>query len=413
MEDLKSLQSLVQKEDEKEEGINDLGEEYKSLLASTTGVIELTIDEIRLIIKRATKHLKILESIKIDFSNALIEEEEDVILDFDRSKYEYTLRTRFDKIIGNEAVKNTLIQSICFPMVCPKSYKEMQKNDNNDNDGSSNQGYRAVCICGKPGTGKTELSKIVAEMCQRTLVEINTNILAGIQGESETNVTEKFEHVLKTHGILFFDEVDFLTKTRGSSNESDSIRALKTTLLLEFNTLMEKMKNNTFKGAIISATNFPDEIDDAMKRRLGKFVYTETPTERTREIFFKRFQKNLPSLVSVEYPDNLLALTENWTFLHLKNLGDLISHIHIQKMSDGKVVITTDETNTDERKVEYFDNNTKYDDKNTIVCQLHELMIHVTDDPNAFKNLKVLVTREDVKKFIVDVNNTQKKEKDY
>lgn len=84
--------------------------------------------------------------------------------------------------------------------------------------------------------------------------------------------------------IIFIDEVDSLCSNREGRNQSEHDNQVKAELLLQMN--MDGKYNNT--GLFfLAATNLPQNIDPAFRRRWQKLVYVPLPNSDARKEIFK------------------------------------------------------------------------------------------------------------------------------
>lgn len=140
---------------------------------------------------------------------------------------------------------------------------------------------RGLLLFGPPGTGKTLIGKAIANQVGATFFCISASSLTSKWvGESESAVRALFS--LGVHyqpAIIFIDEIDSLL-TQRSSDESEASRRIKTEFLVQ---LDGASTNNDAMVVVIGATNRPEELDEAARRRFVKRLYIPLPDELGRK----------------------------------------------------------------------------------------------------------------------------------
>lgn len=141
---------------------------------------------------------------------------------------------------------------------------------------------------GPPGTGKTLLGKAIAAQSKSTFMSISASTLTSKWvGEGEKMVRTMFAiAAIHQPTVIFIDEIDSLLCSR-NENDMESSRRIKTEFLVQLDGA------NTFAGEnarilIIGATNRPDDLDEAVRRRLVKRLYIPLPNKAGRKQFIKR-----------------------------------------------------------------------------------------------------------------------------
>jgi hypothetical protein len=142
---------------------------------------------------------------------------------------------------------------------------------------SRTQGLK-VLFAGESGTGKTMAAQVLAGQLGLDLFRVDlATIVSKYIGETEKNLERIFTAADGSNAILFFDEADALFGKRSEVSDSHDRYAN-----IEVAYLLQRME--AYPGAVILATNFRRNIDDAFVRRLDfviDFPFPE-PEDRRR-----------------------------------------------------------------------------------------------------------------------------------
>ena len=196
---------------------------------------------------------------------------------------------------GLEDVKLELRELVQYPVEHPEKFEKFGMAPS-----------KGVLFYGPPGCGKTLLAKAVANECQANFVSIKgPELLTMWFGESEANVREVFEKARQAAPcVLFFDELDSIAKSRGSSvgDAGGAGDRVMNQLLTEMDGM--GAKKNVF---IIGATNRPDIIDAALMRpgRLDQLIYIPMPDIESRKGILRSALRKSP--VAKDVPLDYLA----------------------------------------------------------------------------------------------------------
>ncbi len=170
---------------------------------------------------------------------------------------------------------------------------------------------KGVLLHGPPGTGKTLLAKAVATEANANFISVKgPELISKWVGESEKHVREIFKKAKQVApSIIFFDEFDSISKSRGSGMGNDSSEKVVNQLLTELDGI-EDLEN----VMVIAATNRKDLIDSALLRpgRIDSHVELEFPSRETRLEIFKVHARNMPLGKDV-YLNKFADESEDWT----------------------------------------------------------------------------------------------------
>jgi len=121
-------------------------------------------------------------------------------------------------------------------------------------------GCLAALLHGPPGTGKTLTAEAIANELGRPLrVTGAAGVVSKWVGQTERNLEKLFARCKADSAVLLIDECDSLLMARGEGRASRHDDAAVNTLLR----LLER-----HDGVVLLATNRPDHLDPALKRRL-------------------------------------------------------------------------------------------------------------------------------------------------
>ena len=134
-----------------------------------------------------------------------------------------------------------------------------------------------VLFAGESGTGKTMAAQVLAAELGLDLFRVDlATIVSKYIGETEKNLDRIFDAADGSNAILFFDEADALFGKRSEVSDSHDRYAN-----IEVAYLLQRMEQ--YPGAVILATNFRRNIDDAFIRRLDFVIDFPFPEAEDRK----------------------------------------------------------------------------------------------------------------------------------
>lgn len=148
---------------------------------------------------------------------------------------------------------------------------------------------------GPPGCGKTFIIRAFAHELMgkdyKYLAVNSARIMSSMVSIAEKNIDRLFDEAIKNAPcILFIDEIDGVCKDRNQPYLPEYAATLTTAFLTAYNKLRETEKPVIFIGA----TNFPDQVDDAMLDRV-ELVHVELPDAAARAHAMQmKFEKTVP-----------------------------------------------------------------------------------------------------------------------
>jgi len=139
-----------------------------------------------------------------------------------------------------------------------------------------------VLFAGESGTGKTMAAQVLGAELGLEMFRVDlAGTVSKYIGETEKNLERIFTAADGSNAILFFDEADALFGKRSEVSDSHDRYAN-----LEVAYLLQRME--AYPGAVILATNFRRNIDDAFIRRLDFVIDFPFPEVSDRRRIWER-----------------------------------------------------------------------------------------------------------------------------
>jgi fidgetin-like protein 1 len=133
--------------------------------------------------------------------------------------------------------------------------------------------------------GKTLIGKAIAHESGATFFSISSSSLTSKWiGEGEKLVRTLFAvAAYREPAVVFIDEIDSLL-TQRKSDENEASRRIKTEFLCQLDGTGTSSQGRVL---LIGATNRPQELDDAARRRFTKRLYIPLPERNDREMLIR------------------------------------------------------------------------------------------------------------------------------
>ncbi|KAJ1675254.1 putative 26S proteasome subunit yta6 [Spiromyces aspiralis] len=206
----------------------------------------------------------------------------------------------WDDIAGLGHVKKSLEEIIVWPMLRPDIFKGLRGPP------------KGLLLFGPPGTGKTLIGKCIASQSGATFFSISSSSLTSKWvGDGEKMVRALFA-VARCHqpAVIFIDEIDSLL-THRTDGEHDASRRIKTEFLIQFDGCGTTADDDRI--LIVGATNRPQEIDEAARRRFRKRFYVPLPDFDGRFTLMKNLLKKTTNDITDEQIRDICEKTDGYS----------------------------------------------------------------------------------------------------
>ncbi|KCZ74920.1 hypothetical protein H311_04110, partial [Anncaliia algerae PRA109] len=213
---------------------------------------------------------------------------------------------KWSDVVGLELVKKNINEIVLWPMQRPDLFKGLRGPP------------KGLLLFGPPGTGKTMIGKCIANEVNATFFSISSSSLTSKWvGEGEKMVRALFYLARKMQpSVIFVDEIDSLLSQR-QENENEGTRRIKTEFLVQFDGVGTDSED---KILLIGATNRPQEIDEAARRRLVKRIYVPLPEKNARMLMIRNLLHDLKNNLSESDLETVAEKTEGYSGSDMFNL---------------------------------------------------------------------------------------------
>uniref|UniRef100_A0AC34QVE5 AAA+ ATPase domain-containing protein n=1 Tax=Panagrolaimus sp. JU765 TaxID=591449 RepID=A0AC34QVE5_9BILA len=233
--------------------------------------------------------------------------EEHIVDHIQREILNVNNNVNWDAVAGLDQVKKSLREIVVLPFLRKELFTGIRAPP------------KGVLLFGPPGTGKTLIAKCVANQAKATFFNVSVSTMTSKWvGEGEKLVRALFDIArLKLPSIIFIDEIDSLLSAR-KDGEHESSRRMKTEFLVQMDGIST---NSDERLLVLGATNKPEEIDEAARRRFPKRLYIPLPEFEAREKMVQMLLQNESHKMSSKDFKEIAELTKGFSGADMYNFA--------------------------------------------------------------------------------------------
>lgn len=209
-------------------------------------------------------------------------------------------------ISGLNSAKRCVQEAVIWPMQRPELFTGLRSPP------------RGILLFGPPGTGKTMIGRAIASESGASFFNISaSSLLSKWFGEGEKMVRALFAVARNMQpSVVFIDEIDSLLSQRGDGEGDGSMR-VKTEFLVQMDGMAASKQDRVL---VVGATNRPEQLDEAARRRLVKRLYIALPDFEARVGMLKHVLRNEKHTVTEEQFTELGRLCNGYSGSDIYNL---------------------------------------------------------------------------------------------
>ena len=195
----------------------------------------------------------------------------------------------------------------------------------------------SVLLTGAPGTGKTVLARWFAQELNLPLVTLDlATSISSFLGKTGLNLRRILDYARDRECLLLLDEFDALAKRRDDSTELGELKRI-------VNVLLKELEDWPRHSVLVAATNHPELLDPAVRRRFHLVLSLPLPNAPERAAILSRaagrFQAELPAKLLSACADVLSQVSgsdlEN--FMHASVRFHLATNVPLVKAVVGEL----------------------------------------------------------------------------
>lgn len=188
---------------------------------------------------------------------------------------------------GFALVRTDKLDSVCppiLPQIVTRRVEQFLK-ERRESQRLLTEGFtptRSILLVGAPGTGKTMLARWCALQLNLPLLFLDlATSISSFLGKTGFNLRRVLDYARNKPCVLLLDEFDSIAKSRDDSTELGELKRI-------VNVLLKELEDWPMHSVLVAATNHPDLLDFAIRRRFDLTLDLPMPGDTERVSIMER-----------------------------------------------------------------------------------------------------------------------------